>query len=63
MVEEVGQQAGRKQVIILGFRTNYLPPTLGKEVRCSEGQSLPLGEGGSRSLAELELRDRSGGSE
>lgn len=63
MVEEVGWQVKREQERILGFRTNSTPPTLGKEVRCSEGQSLPFGGVGSRLLTELELRDRSGGSE
>ena len=42
-MEEVGWQVEREQERILGFRTNTMPPTLGKEVRCSEGQSLPFG--------------------
>ena len=45
-MEEVGWQVEREQERILGFRTNTMPPTLGKEVRCSEGQSLPFGGGG-----------------
>lgn len=44
----------------LGFRTNSMPPPW-KEVRCSEGQSLHLGEGAPGvPLTELELRDKSG---
>lgn len=42
----MGRQVEREQERILGFRTNSMPPTLGKEVRCSEGQSLPFGGGG-----------------